>query len=78
MLREVNDKMSILIEGYRDIAKYLEDAKSKGEDAQIAAIEEATTVSVCCNACQAISSICVPDSSPSKCQGGCTITSFAF
>ncbi|MDR1324631.1 MAG: hypothetical protein LBK00_01170 [Treponema sp.] len=32
---------------------------------------------LCCNACQAISSVCIPVA-PNKCQGGCTITSFAF
>jgi phosphopantothenate synthetase len=67
-----------LVKGYQDIIEHLNQVKEKSTEEQHSAINSALSASICCNACQAISSICVPDATPSKCQGGCTITSYAF
>lgn len=71
-------KIDDLVNSYQDVIKHLNDAKGKSLEEQHSAINSALSSSICCNACQAVSSFCVPDQTPSKCQGGCTITSFAF
>ncbi|MEY8353901.1 hypothetical protein AALB39_11150 [Lachnospiraceae bacterium 54-53] len=71
-------KIDDLVNNYQDIIEHLNEAKGKDMEARHSAINSALSSAICCNACQAVSSICVPDQTPSKCQGGCTITSFAF
>lgn len=72
-------KIEDIIQQCRNIADSLEKA-DPNDPASVhqALTDEKVGLSVCCNACQALSSICVPDSSPNKCKGGCTVTSFAF
>ncbi len=38
--------------------------------------KNAKSSGLCCGSCVAVSNICVPDSAPNKCNGGCTVTSF--
>lgn len=73
-----NEKIEELIKSYQKVIDYLQESKAGETEEHNDAINAALSTSICCNACQAVSSICVPDASPSKCQGGCTITSFAF
>lgn len=78
MSENESKKLDTLIKTYEDTIKQLEEAKGKDAESQSATINAALNAHVCCNACQAMSSFCVPDKTPSKCQGGCTVTSFAF
>lgn len=78
MSEDSKKKIDDLVKSYQDIIDHLNDAKGRSIDEQHSAINSALNSAICCNACQAISSFCVPDATPSKCQGGCTVTSFAF
>ncbi len=78
MSNDSKKKIDDLITSYQDVIAHLSNAKEKDIDAQHSAINAALNSPICCNACQAISSFCVPDQTPSKCQGGCTITSIAY
>jgi hypothetical protein len=77
-MSEEEEKVEKLAKAYHEIAKHLESVKGKSPDEMKAALHQAVSSAICCNACQAISSFCVPDKQPNKCEGGCTITSFAF
>jgi hypothetical protein len=78
-MSEESEKLEKLINAYKETAKQLESVKGKSEEEISNTMSQAmSSVHVCCNACQAVSSICVPDKTPNKCKGGCTITSFAF
>lgn len=67
-----------IIENLRKAADTLDKVEDKTNEKEVTNALRSAKFSVCCNACQAVSSICVPDNNPQKCQGGCTVTSFAF
>ena len=75
-----NNNIEQLIKGYKEIVSNLEAAKDGTPEEQHAAITEALSAAsgYCCGTCVAVSSICTPDTTPNKCKGGCTATSFAF
>jgi hypothetical protein len=67
-----------LIESYKQTAQYLEEVKRSGDSTKIAEVtDKFRAQSVCCNACQSVSSVCIPVA-PNKCQGGCTVISVAI
>ncbi len=73
-----NKNLDEMINNYKNIIEKLEAVKDSGEEEQNNAIKDAMLSGYCCGSCVAISSICTPDSTPNKCKGGCTATSFAF
>lgn len=75
-----NKKIDQMIEGYKEIVDNLEAAKDGTPEEQHAAMTNTlkATSGFCCGSCVAVSDICVPDKTPNKCNGGCTVTSFAF
>ena len=74
-----NRDINQLIQGYKAVLNGLEKAQGSTEEEQNKAMQEALAVNgYCCGTCVAVSSICVPDATPNKCKGGCTVTSFAF
>lgn len=75
-----NKKIDQMIEGYKEIVANLEAAKDGTPEEQHAAMTNTLRDSsgYCCGSCVAVSNFCVPDNTPNKCNGGCTVTSFAF
>jgi hypothetical protein len=68
-----------IIASYKEVISKLEEVKAEGnKDKMLGVASNMVGASVCCNACQAISSICVPDAAPNKCKGGCTVTSMVL
>lgn len=78
MSNENKKKIDELVKSYQETVDFLNAAKEKDEQSQNEAINAAVSSLICCKACQAVSGVCVPDQTPSKCQGGCTITSYVF
>lgn len=74
-----NKNIDQLIQGYREVLNSLEKVQSGTEEEQNKAMQDALAFNgYCCGTCIAVSSICTPDTTPNKCKGGCTATSFAF
>ena len=67
-----------LIASYKEVIGKLEAVKAEGNKEKMLGAASNLGSAICCNACQAMSSICIPDAAPNKCKGGCTITSFAW
>ena len=75
-----NKELNQMIEGYKEMVANLEAAKDGTPQEQHVAMTNTlkASSSYCCGSCVAVSDVCVPDKTPNKCKGGCTVTSFAF
>lgn len=75
-----NKNIDQMIRGYKEMVANLEAAKNGTPEEQHTAMTNTLMASsrYCCGSCVAVSNFCVPDSTPNKCNGGCTVTSFAF
>lgn len=75
-----NKNLNQMIEGYKEMLANLEAAKDGTPEEQHTAMTNTLKAfnGFCCGSCVAVSNFCVPDNTPNKCKGGCTVTSFAF
>jgi hypothetical protein len=64
-----------VIASYKEVISKLEEVKAEGNKDKMLGAASNLGAGLCCNACMAMSSICVPDATPNKCKGGCTATS---
>lgn len=71
-------KIDELIKAYKQTIDQLEEVKGKSDEEINNTLKAAVTSGMCCGSCVAVSNICVPDATPSKCLGGCTVTSMLF